>query len=179
MRSIRILFFIFILQFDSFCQLPAAKHNTDVALRLFVPVQYTPQDLFTGFGFSTSIRPKIFFQSSFLASINRTFFQDRYYPKLTYQITYSVFEGKLIQVFGGVRGTNDALHVNKSVKRGYQFAQEVLPAVGISIGARWRGALTGGVGQRFQWYGNALTNRYDVLHRWNYFIEVSLSYAIR
>lgn len=121
MKTFIVTFALFI----SFLSL-AQKEKPTVSLL----VNYHPTDFFTGFEFNRT-KLKTNYSLGLQVGINRTFFQQRIYPKIHFSIAKEIAFSEKIGLQFSFRNSNSYLNVSSSNVKASAFTEE--PTIGASI----------------------------------------------
>jgi hypothetical protein len=127
--------------------------------------QYHPYDFFMGVGMQKSIS-KHRLSTQFYAGVNRTFFQQRFYPKLDLHYSFDLFDKTPFRVLPELHITGSILDISAKSK---QIASYIETTAGLTIG----------VGRKNQWLFNAqfgpMWSRYQANQinlSWNFLYEI-------
>ena len=145
---------------------------------LGVHFQYHPYDFFLVPSFSLQ-KNQFKNEIRFGIGINRTFFQQRFYPQLTYQFSYTFIEQKQFSMYAFARASFYRLNFqfvnsNKATKW-----LDGLFGFGLLYGKRNQIGCSVGVGPSWELNYNTTLKRNQSIQTWNLVYEVSYYHTIR
>jgi hypothetical protein len=142
--------------------------------RLGIHSLYHPYDIFAGIHYE---RESGRVQHRFLLSAGlRTAFQRRLYPQFAYQLAFHAVNRKL-QAGPFVRANFDLLRFNKSASHGYLYDEELFLGAYFAAGKIAKIRFSAGIGPSVQQNWSTVKSRFVHYFSWNYFGEISWSYA--
>ncbi len=151
-----------LLYISSFVQ---SQIFTDSTWAFSAVFQYHPYDFFMGVGMQKSIS-KHRLSAQFYSGVNRTFFQQRFYPKLDLHYGFDLFEKIPFRVLPEIHLTGSFLNISAEYR---QIASYLETTAGMTIG----------VGRKNQWLLNAqfgpMWSRYQANQSnlsWNLLYEI-------
>jgi hypothetical protein len=148
-----------------------SQRFTDSTWALSTVFQYHPYDFFVGVGMQKSVS-KHRFGAQFYSGVNRTFFQQRFYPKLDIQYGFDLFEKTIIHVIPELHLAGSLLNISADDK---QIACYIETTAGMTLG----------VGRINQWLLNVqfgpMWSKYEANHSnlsWNLLYEIRYVHRI-
>ena len=137
---------------------------------------YHPYDLFSGAHYSVENNRK---EHQFLLQVGvmRTFFQQCIYPQIGYQFAYHLVDRKTIRTGLLARPVVSFLNVNRAAKHGASFFEEAFLGAFIGAGNNYRVRLSAGFGPCLEQKWSEPESTFVSWFSWNYFGELSFSYA--
>lgn len=166
MNRVVLLFFVMLLPF-------LGRTQDDSKSAITATFQYHPYDFFLGLGYQYA--PQKWEQEARLSiGLNRSLFQRRFYPKLTYIFAYRLTVYKTLSCAPFLRLDASFLDVSSDVNTNRLTWLE--PNLGINVmnGKRLKYGLSSGIGPSWEWS----SQHSGAIQTWNVFAEINLTYAI-
>jgi hypothetical protein len=137
-----------------------------------IAFQYHPTDFFGNLGWKRE-RSSYAFGANFGVGINRTFFQQRFYPKLTGCYGRDWIPAKKVQFSTELRMSFSYLNVQKNAYHGGTKQSELLFYSQLGYGENRRISVGIGVGPSFEWIGE----NHSFFRSWLYLMELNYAFA--
>lgn len=115
------------LSITSICR---SQSFADSTWAMSTSFEYHPYDFFFGLGIQKSLS-KHRFDARLYTGVNRTFFQQRYYPKLDLHYGFDLFDKSIIRFLPEIHLAGSILNVSTESK---QFAKYFELTAGLSLG---------------------------------------------
>lgn len=166
---------LLLVMFLIFMPFRNVKAQDSLPQKFSIHVGMTRMDFFTGISYSRQIKlfsPYVSFQTG----INRTFFQSRFFPRLTVGTTYHVFQKGKFQIAPCISYSYSILNINKKVTDFHQW-NEVYTGVKWSVGEKWRFTNTIQGGWINERYNSQLTSRKIGANSTGFYTEIGIVYA--
>lgn len=163
---IRILFIVFWC--SSCCNLNAQKKDLLCAI-----IQYHPTDFFGSIGVQREFQ-QIGYNFNFGCGINRTFFQQRLYPKVNIGVLHDWFPAEKLQLVSEARCSFAYLNAQKNMFHSSTKTSEFAIFTHFGYGLKQRISIGVGLGKGIEWIGKPTT----IFHYWLYMLEVNYAFKL-
>lgn len=150
-------------------------HAQDQKSKVTSQVIHTKMDLFVGFSFIHE-KSKVDHELSFNTGINRTIFQNRFFPLFQYIYSYKFIDRNQL-IFGPSLSMNFSLLNLKTNQNNFHFYPELLTGYKISYGKKIGIIHKASIGVLFEGFQNYKSEIYWV-NTLSYHINIGIYYAI-
>ncbi len=134
--------------------------------------QYHPYDFFLVTSLSLQ-KKQMNHEIRFGTGINRTFFQQRFYPQLSYHFSYSFIENRSFNIFAFARSSFSCLRFQATNTKPLTKWVDGTFGFGVLYGTRNRIGCSIGVGPSWEFNYNSTIKRQQSVQTWNLVYELS------